>query len=261
MQAHRQPGAWLLGHTDLSRLNQHAAPPPPCRYPVRMALVQLDRPPAWFKRTQAGDHMTADEARAFAGTDGAALRCSPRPAAVAACIAAPCAGGSQGLPKPQCSATRHAGLALAPTIAQSHAKPGWRVMMVQVRPCCGRACRRPGAPADQPGQRRLHPKPHLRLLLPPSERRPPRTCHRRGGPAPGQLAESPAPRPAASAAPHTRTQPGPVVPCANTPPALSTQVTNTPWAERVTFVFRPVGGERVGKALHVSPLMDMEGTW
>lgn len=46
-------------------------PPPPCRYAVRVALVDLDAPPAWFLKRQAADHMTADEARAFAGTDGA----------------------------------------------------------------------------------------------------------------------------------------------------------------------------------------------
>lgn len=38
------------------------------------------------------------------------------------------------------------------------------------------------------------------------------------------------------------------------------EVTNTPWAERVTFLFQP-GGETVPKALHVSPLMDMRSTW
>jgi hypothetical protein len=43
-------------------------------------------------------------------------------------------------------------------------------------------------------------------------------------------------------------------------PGTRPQVTNTPWAERVTFVFRPEG-ETVSKALHVSPLMDMDGTW
>lgn len=40
------------------------------RYAVRMAVLDLDRPPAWFARSQAADHMTADQARAFAGTDG-----------------------------------------------------------------------------------------------------------------------------------------------------------------------------------------------
>mmetsp|Transcript_14570 Transcript_14570/g.39446 ORF Transcript_14570/g.39446 Transcript_14570/m.39446 type:complete len:317 (-) Transcript_14570:567-1517(-) len=40
------------------------------------------------------------------------------------------------------------------------------------------------------------------------------------------------------------------------------EVTNTPWGERVTFVL-PGDGKRhsVSKALHVSPLMDMEATW
>lgn len=38
------------------------------------------------------------------------------------------------------------------------------------------------------------------------------------------------------------------------------EVTNTPWADRVTFLFRP-GGEEVPKSLHVSPLMDMRNVW
>lgn len=40
-----------------------------CRYNVRMAVVDLDKPPAWWHR-QAKDHMTAPEARALAGTSG-----------------------------------------------------------------------------------------------------------------------------------------------------------------------------------------------
>ncbi len=43
------------------------------RYPVRMAVVDMDRPPAWWPE-QAADHMTAAEARTFAGTDGERLR-------------------------------------------------------------------------------------------------------------------------------------------------------------------------------------------
>ncbi|KAK9813210.1 hypothetical protein WJX72_010648 [[Myrmecia] bisecta] len=38
------------------------------------------------------------------------------------------------------------------------------------------------------------------------------------------------------------------------------EVTNTPWAERVTFAFNPEG-EQVPKTLHVSPLMDMKSSW
>ncbi|KAK1309169.1 hypothetical protein QJS10_CPA09g00644 [Acorus calamus] len=38
------------------------------------------------------------------------------------------------------------------------------------------------------------------------------------------------------------------------------EVTNTPWGERVTFVFRP-GADLVAKPLHVSPFMDMLGNW
>lgn len=42
--------------------------------------------------------------------------------------------------------------------------------------------------------------------------------------------------------------------------ACIAEVTNTPWGERVTFVFDPAG-DTVPKSLHVSPLMDMQGQW
>ncbi|XP_047165818.1 uncharacterized protein LOC124835014 [Vigna umbellata] len=38
------------------------------------------------------------------------------------------------------------------------------------------------------------------------------------------------------------------------------EVTNTPWGERVSFVFDP-HSDLVAKALHVSPFMDMLGSW
>ncbi|KGN49404.1 uncharacterized protein LOC101204586 isoform X1 [Cucumis sativus] len=38
------------------------------------------------------------------------------------------------------------------------------------------------------------------------------------------------------------------------------EVTNTPWGERVTFVFNP-SSDLVAKPLHVSPFMDMLGNW
>ncbi|KAL5577251.1 hypothetical protein UlMin_018950 [Ulmus minor] len=38
------------------------------------------------------------------------------------------------------------------------------------------------------------------------------------------------------------------------------EVTNTPWGERVTFVFDPKS-DLVAKPLHVSPFMDMHGNW
>jgi DUF1365 family protein len=38
------------------------------------------------------------------------------------------------------------------------------------------------------------------------------------------------------------------------------EVTNTPWGERVTFVFNP-DSDLVAKPLHVSPFMDMLGNW
>eukprot|EP00850_Spirogloea_muscicola_P009700 SM000055S18234 [mRNA] locus=s55:138225:146666:- [translate_table: standard] len=38
------------------------------------------------------------------------------------------------------------------------------------------------------------------------------------------------------------------------------EVTNTPWAERVTFCFQP-GNDFVPKPLHVSPFMDMDSRW
>ncbi|CAN0921614.1 hypothetical protein LINGRAHAP2_LOCUS32687 [Linum grandiflorum] len=37
-------------------------------------------------------------------------------------------------------------------------------------------------------------------------------------------------------------------------------VTNTPWGERVAFVFNP-NSDCVAKPLHVSPFMDMMGNW
>jgi DUF1365 family protein len=41
---------------------------------------------------------------------------------------------------------------------------------------------------------------------------------------------------------------------------LLLQVTNTPWGERVSFVFNPAG-DVSPKALHVSPFMDMDNSW
>ncbi|PKA56980.1 hypothetical protein AXF42_Ash002284 [Apostasia shenzhenica] len=38
------------------------------------------------------------------------------------------------------------------------------------------------------------------------------------------------------------------------------EVTNTPWAEKVFFVFNP-HSDLVAKPLHVSPFMDMQGNW
>ncbi|KAL3813474.1 hypothetical protein ACJIZ3_014742 [Penstemon smallii] len=38
------------------------------------------------------------------------------------------------------------------------------------------------------------------------------------------------------------------------------EVTNTPWGERVTFLFNP-NSDLVAKTLHVSPFMDMHGNW
>ncbi|XP_024356412.1 uncharacterized protein [Physcomitrium patens] len=38
------------------------------------------------------------------------------------------------------------------------------------------------------------------------------------------------------------------------------EVTNTPWAERVTFLFNPES-DLVAKPLHVSPFMDMKAVW
>ncbi|KAK9908354.1 hypothetical protein WJX75_006503 [Coccomyxa subellipsoidea] len=112
------------------------------RYPVRMAVVDLDSPPDWWHE-QAGDHMTADEARAFAGTDGSVL------------------------------------LLTTPVSA------GYTQNPISVY-----------------------------------------YCKEAGGSLRHCIAE----------------------------------VTNTPWGERVTFLFHPEGQD-VPKAMHVSPLMDMKSTW
>jgi hypothetical protein len=57
----------------------HAHPPNiiyPTRYAVRVAVIDLDAPPTWFAGSaQARDHMTAAQAREFAGTAGARARC------------------------------------------------------------------------------------------------------------------------------------------------------------------------------------------
>ncbi|KAG2438648.1 hypothetical protein HXX76_005195 [Chlamydomonas incerta] len=129
-----------------------------------MAVVDLDRPPAWFAARQAADHMTAGQARAFAGTSGPVkLLTDPisagyiqNPISVYYCYS----GSSSG-----------AG---------------------------GDAAGKDAAPVAGGAEPRLE------------------RC----------IAE----------------------------------VTNTPWNERVTFVFNPAGAA-VAKALHVSPFMDMHNTW
>lgn len=35
-----------------------------------MALVELQQQPPWFQQHQAADHMSAEQAQKFAGTDG-----------------------------------------------------------------------------------------------------------------------------------------------------------------------------------------------
>lgn len=51
----------------------HAHPPAqPLSYQVRMAVVDLDNAPSWWKRAQA-DNMSAGEARRLAGTNGAPI--------------------------------------------------------------------------------------------------------------------------------------------------------------------------------------------
>ena len=42
-------------------------------YPVRLARVDLDNAPHWF-RSQAADHWSADKVRETAGTQGCELR-------------------------------------------------------------------------------------------------------------------------------------------------------------------------------------------
>ena len=55
-------------------LSLFAFRPPPClRYPVRMAVVDLDQPPSWWKQApavQAGEWLDAGDARRLAGTSG-----------------------------------------------------------------------------------------------------------------------------------------------------------------------------------------------
>ena len=44
-----------------------------CRYRVRVAVVDLDKPPAWWQGASARSHLTADDARQLAGTIGEKL--------------------------------------------------------------------------------------------------------------------------------------------------------------------------------------------
>ncbi|GLC77762.1 hypothetical protein PLESTB_000958100 [Pleodorina starrii] len=129
------------------------------RYAVRMAVLDLDNPPSWFK-FQAKDHMTADEARKFAGTRGPVK------------------------------------LLTDPVSA------GYIMNPISVYYCYSGA----SSGNEQHEARDVPQERSGRLVL----------C----------IAE----------------------------------VTNTPWNERVTFVFDPAG-QSVCKALHVSPFMDMQNTW
>ncbi|GAX84932.1 hypothetical protein CEUSTIGMA_g12353.t1 [Chlamydomonas eustigma] len=113
------------------------------RYPVRMAVIDLDDAPSWFKSSQSADHLTADEARRYAGTEGPV------------------------------------------SLLTNPVTAGYSQNPISVYYCRNKD-----------------------LTL--------KVC----------IAE----------------------------------VTNTPWNERVTFLFKPEG-ERVKKSLHVSPFMDMMGTW
>lgn len=44
-----------------------------CRYRVRVAVVDLDKPPAWWEGASARSHLTANDARQLAGTTGKKL--------------------------------------------------------------------------------------------------------------------------------------------------------------------------------------------
>lgn len=70
------PGAADAGFTDIELYEGtvvHARARPVSHrfsYPVRMALVNLDRLPAWFARSSAPDHLSADRVRELSQTDG-----------------------------------------------------------------------------------------------------------------------------------------------------------------------------------------------
>ncbi|KAG2502138.1 hypothetical protein HYH03_000626 [Edaphochlamys debaryana] len=130
------------------------------RYAVRMAVLDLEAPPSWFK-AQAADHMTADEARKFAGTTGPVK------------------------------------LLTDPMTA------GYVQNPISIYYCYGGGGGSEAGAAAKQGQGK-QAAPRLERCI--------------------------------------------------------AEVTNTPWGERVSFVFNPAG-EAVGKALHVSPFMDMQNTW
>ena len=165
---HREWGSTLPPQTQPPPLSRR------CRYPVRMALIDLDNVPSWFSK-QAGDHMTAAQARAFAGTDGERRRHPP--ALPPPTPAHPRQAGSSADPLSQrpCRQFAH-----APALQERTMLGGPRPRGSHVRPTCSssrhpptgqlgqpRPPRRQGVAADAPHERRLPAKPHQRLLLPP----------------------------------------------------------------------------------------------
>jgi len=172
-------------------------------YDVRLALVDLDDPPAWFaaqRRQQAGGdgYLSAREARAAAGTAGRVLLLT-LPAA--------------------------AGYAQNPISVyycyDAVAKEG------QGEEGAGEGGAKDG------GGGRAPPPPSPESPAPPRSRPPQQQHHQ-------QKQEQ-------------KQQPQRLRRCI-------AEVTNTPWGERVSFVFDPRGAA-VPKALHVSPFMDMRNVW
>ncbi|GBF99295.1 hypothetical protein Rsub_12055 [Raphidocelis subcapitata] len=207
-------------------------------YPVRVALVDLDGPPPWFACAQARDHLTADGARAFAGTDGPVLLLTnpvsagytQNPISVYYCYAADDdTAGAAGAATPR-SAARSGGAtpAAGTPAAGTPGSAGLRTRRQRRLEEEALAAATAAAGDDQQQQQ---------------QRQQQRQRQAREGRQPG------------AGGPEGRLEAA--MRCA---PALAiAEVTNTPWGDRVRFVFRP-GGDQTPKALHVSPFMDMDNT-
>ena len=250
-----------------------ARAPPPCRYPVRVALLDLDAPPRWFQREQARDHLTAAEARAFAGTDGEGrmrrgLRFVELPGPAFTLSALPPSSSSTLCPRlirPMppgkvllltnpvsagytqnpisvyyCYAAGSGGTAASAAAAAATAAGGGTPRRL-ASPGAGSPARGTpnggtspmGTPNSERRRTRLQARLEQRLVAQPE------AAGGGGGGGDGD---------------------GVLAACAGAPVCAIAEVTNTPWGDRVRFAFRPEG-DQAPKALHVSPFMDMDNTW
>ncbi|GJP71378.1 hypothetical protein CLOP_g2214 [Closterium sp. NIES-67] len=302
-------------------------------YSVRYALVNLDAAPDWFVRSSGRHHMSADEARSFAGTDGpiflltnpVSMGYEQNPISVYYCYhgsstsstpsstsngGGSCSKSSKSskseaqqparallppaeralLPPAERALLPPAERALLPPAERALLPPAERALLPPAErallPPAERALLPPAErallpPAERallpPAERALLPPaerallpPAERALLPPAERALLPPAERALLPPAERALLPPAERALLPPAERALLPPAerallPPAERALLPPAESLaicigEVSNTPWTDRVTFLFAPLL-DRVPKPLHVSPFMDMQSTW